>query len=120
MFSIAEATTWSADDTLAQVHARLPGGWKLTERFIPSLLIVVILDAEGIQQWAGNGVDPKLVYLDCLAWLYLRGRQAPHPAWRPREQEVPLARPNRDVAITFQDVPDLDPEEVAAVYKTSR
>lgn len=118
MFSIAEATTWSADDTLAQVSAKIPSGWKFVERFHSNSLTAAVLDSEGVELWSGSGVDPKLVYLDCLGWLHLRDRSAAHPAWRPRAQEVSLSRPNRDVV--YPDVPDLDPEEIAAVYRTSR
>lgn len=111
-------TTWSADDALAQVRVSLPEGWKLVESSTPGQLSAIVLDADGVQQWTASGVDPKLVYLACLGWLHLRHRSLSHPAWRPRQTEVPLARPNRDTL--FPDVPDLDPEEIASVYKTPR
>lgn len=117
MFSLAEATTWSADDVLAKIRTLLNQEWKLSTEINNLVFEVVLENQDGIRQWSASGADSKLLYLDLLGWLWLRGYKPKSQAWIPRDSMV-LRRPERSTS--YPDVPDLDPDEIAAVYKKSR
>lgn len=118
MFTLAETTTWTADDVLLKIQEVLPEGWALKERFSGYRYYADLFDQGGSNVWSGEQSDPRVLFLDCLGWLSLRGHKTKNPAWRARSSEVPLHRP--PVSVATPDPPDLDPEEIAAVYKTSR
>lgn len=122
MFSLEETLTWTADDVFERLRTRgvLPPGWTVKRTVEGGWHRVVLLDAEGGQQWLGENADPKLVGLDALGWLRVRQHQVKQPVWRPRESEVPLHRPPDPLVSAAPDPPDVDPDEVAAVYKPSR
>jgi len=120
MFSLEETLTWTADDVFVRIRLVLPPGWKLEYALEEGWHYLKVLDAEGVQQWAGEHVDPKLAGLDALGWLKLRDYQVKNPAWQPREHEVPHYRPSGVVVSSQPDPADLDPKEIDAVYRTSR
>lgn len=118
MFTLAETTTWTAEDTLMKVREALPDGWTIRERFSGSKYYADLFDQDGATMWSGEQEDPRLLFLDCLGWLSVRGYKTKNPVWKARDTEVPLHRPA--ISTSIPDPPDLDPDEVAAVYKTSR
>lgn len=118
MFTLAEVTLWDVEETLRRLTAALPPGWKLTVRVESGYSVAEVCDAEGERRWLGSNPDPKLLYLEGLGWLMVRDHKPTHPAWRPREREVVLRVPNP--LSNESDPPDLDPEEVAAVYRAKR
>lgn len=119
MFTLTEASAWSEADTLIKVLEALPVGWSFREKAVDSTFYASVIDASGAQLWSGEQRDRKLLFLDCLGWLRVRDHKTKNPIWKVRESEVPLHRPAIHPSPT-PDPPDLDPDEVAAVYKTSR
>jgi hypothetical protein len=120
MFSLEETLTWTSDEVHERLRSVLPAGWSLERTTEAGWHRVTLLDPAGIQQWTGEHPDPKFVGLDALGWLRLRNHQVKHPAWKPRETEVPLYRDPVLVSAPVPDPPDLDPSEVEAVYRTTR
>ena len=111
-FTLAEAQTWSANDALIYLRQNVPEGWSV---LVHGDVMVEILDSEGSSQWAQSGVDPKMVYLDAIGWLRVRSHTVKAPRWRPRVSDVELHRPARESR--YPDPPDLDPTEIAELYK---
>jgi hypothetical protein len=120
LFALEEAGSWTADDVFERLGLVLPSGWRCEKTAEGEWHRIALLDAEGVQQWSGEHVDLRLLGLDALGWLRLRGHQVRNPAWRPRVEEVPLQRPPMPLISVASDPADLDPDEVGAVYKTSR
>lgn len=119
MFSLFEASTWTTDEVLAQIKAHGPKDWATAIRYDGNQSSLQLLDADQNEVWAGFGPDLKVLGLDCLGWLLLRSHTTRNPAWAPRTSEVPLYQPVKDSAAVFE-VPDLDPDQVAAVYKAKK
>lgn len=118
MFSAAEVAFWGPEEALHELKERLPLGWRLTLRMEDRYSVAELYDDSGSRVWVGSHADPKALYLEGALWLETRDHKTQHPAWKPREQEVTLRSPNphsREL-----DRPDLDPAEVAAVYKNRR
>ncbi len=117
MFTIEETTTWTSEDVLARIRMELPKSWSIRHVCENGWHRAELLDGEGKAQWAGEHADPKILFLDALGWMTFEGRETKHPAWKRRDQEVPLYRPTLDaVSSPAPDPPDVDPDEVAAVY----
>jgi hypothetical protein len=116
VFSLADASVWSADDVILKIQEILPTGWDFSQVLDYSGYHVTVKDGSGAV-WDNSGPDAKTLFLACLSWLHLRGKQTVNPAWKPRTSEVSLYRPS----VSSGSVPlDLDPDEVESVYKTSR
>ena len=119
MFTLTEAAAWSVDETLLKVMEDMPVGWRFHDRTVGNTFYAWVTDDSGAQVWSGEQQDRKLLLLDCLGWLRIRGHQTSNPMWRARASEVPLHRPSIAPS-PVPDPPDLDPDEISAVYKTSR
>jgi len=117
MFSIEEATAWTADEAVARLRQVIPTAWAFDWTTTEDGWHVMSLKDGEDELWSGEHADPKILALDALGWLRLRNHKLDHPVWKPREREVPLYRP--PVAETIPDPPDLDPKEVDAVYRSS-
>lgn len=120
MFSIEETTTWTADDVLSRIRLVLPKGWTFDHSVTEGWYRATLSDVEGVQQWGGEQPDQKILFLDALGWLAVRKHEVKHPAWKPREHEVPFYQPTSPRVSPDPDPADTDPDEVAAVYKTTR
>jgi len=119
-WTAGEATTWTAEDVVVRIRKSLPAGWAFSSKCEAGWWQASLVDAEGVGMWAGEHPDPKVLYLDALGWLTVRDQPVQHPVWKPRTGEVPLHRPEPTVMPSVADPADLDPDEVAAVYKTTR
>ena len=119
MFTLTEAAAWSEAETLMKVMESLPVGWRIQEKVAGNSFSASVTDPSGAQVWSGEQQDRKLLFLDCLGWLRVKDHRAKNPMWRARDNEVPLYRPSVSPS-PVPDPPDLDPNEVASVYKTSR
>jgi hypothetical protein len=111
-FTLAEAQTWSADDALLYLKQNVPDGWAIS---VYGAVVVELRDSEGSIQCTHVGVDPKMVFLDTIGWLRVREHTVKAPRWRPRSSDVGLHRPPRESR--YPDPPDLDPTEIAELYK---
>lgn len=120
MFSLEETLTWTVDDVFARIRSVLPAGWVIERSVVEGWHHVVLRAGDGVEQWSAEHADAKIVGLDSLVWLRLRSHQVRHPVWKPREAEVPLHQAPGAVISSEPDPEDLDPSEVAAVYRTSR
>lgn len=119
MFSIEEATAWTAEEALNRLEQVIPTSWVLDfSEDEDGWFQASLTDGEGQVQWSGEHADPKLLALDALGWFRLRTHQTQSPVWKPREHEVSLHRP--PVSETTPDPPDLDPDEVEAVYNSKK
>lgn len=118
MFTLSEVGFWSVEETLQHLKSALPLGWKLMLRVESGYSVAELYGEKGDRCWVSSSPDPKLLYLEGLGWLMVRNHKPSHPAWRPREHEVELRVPNPPS--DEPDPPDLDPSEVAAVYKAKR
>lgn len=118
MFTLSEAASWSEDETLMRVIGALPVGWSCRESAANNTFYASVTDAAGVQVWGGEQHDRKLLFLDCLGWLSIKDHKTKNPMWRVRDTEVPLYRPSIAPS-PVPDPPDLDPTEVAAVYRGS-
>jgi hypothetical protein len=76
------------------------------------------VDENNQVQWSDSYLDLKILFLNALGWLQVRDHQITHPAWKPRDREVPLYRP--PIRDDNPDPPDLDPNEVALVYNSTK
>jgi len=124
VFTPEEASTWTTKDVLVQIKAYLPSGWgfEYTHDLPSGWYSAYLRDGEpdSPKPWSGEHLDPKILFLDALGWLAVRGQKVKHPVWS-RKGEVPLYHPTPiPVVSTAPDPADLDPDEVEAVYKTSR
>lgn len=119
MFTLAETALWSEDETLMRVMDSLPVGWLFHESRVGTTFHASVTDAAGAQAWSGEQNDRKLLFLDCLGWLRVKDHKTKNPMWRGRDVEVALYRPSIAPS-PIPDPPDLDPDEIASVYKTSR
>lgn len=116
LFALEETTLWTHEDALFRLRESIPSHWVLQTSYMDQWHRASILDVDGNVQWVGEHSDPKLLYLDALGWLSTRERKVQHPAWKPREQEVPLYRETPLVVSSDPDPEDLDPVAVASVY----
>lgn len=119
MFSIEEIMTWTAEEAVARLRVVIPTTWTFEYSVdADGWHQISLLDEKKEVQWVGERVDLKLLALDALGWLRVRGHQTQNPIWKPREREVPLFRPQ--IQETTPDPPDLDPDEVSAVYRDKK
>ena len=118
MFTAADVVFWGPEEALHEFKQRLPLGWTLTLRVESRCAVAELQDEQGVQVWASSHPDPKLLYLEGLGWLMTRDHKPRHPVWRPRDRDVALRVPNP--ASSFSVPPDLDPDEIAAVYRNRR
>jgi len=118
MFTLAELALWDADETFQQLTAALPLGWKISAWEDSGYLVAELHDDKGESCWCKASPDAKLLFLDGLGWLMTRNHKTTNPVWRPRARERELRVPNPISDVP--DPPDLDPVEVAAVYRARR
>jgi hypothetical protein len=114
LFSLEETYTWTAEDALDRLKKSVPEGWRVVHRVDAGWHRITLVNDEGEEQWVREQADAKILFLDALGWLRVKYHKTTHPAWRPRDQEVPLCRP--PVGVSAPDPADLDPDEVASVY----
>lgn len=118
MFTLAELAHCDADEIFQHLTSALPVGWTISVRDDSGYVVGELHDDKGARQWCNASLDPKTLFLDGLGWLVGRDHKTVHPVWRPREREVEFRVPN---PISDQpERPDLDPDEVDAVYRAKR
>jgi hypothetical protein len=116
MFSIEEAMAWTAEEAVLQLKQAIPSLWKLKcSTDADGWFQITLLDEKEQVLWSGEHVDLKILALDVLGWFCIRDYQIQNPVWTPRKKEVPLYRP--PVSEKAPDPPDLDPDEIDAVYR---
>ena len=118
-YSLEEMSAWTPDEALTKIKGHLPAGWDFKYWSDGNWLHASLTDDEGVSKWRDQHGDPKLLFLNLLGWLLLRGQHAEHPAWQRRAGEV---NPNERAAPqpTTHSEPepeDLDPSEVAKFHK---
>lgn len=118
MFTAADITLWGPEEALHELKESLPLGWKLFLRTEEQYAVAELYDGDDNRVWIGSNFDRKILCLDALGWLMTRNHKPRHPAWKPREHEVTLRVPNQPSL--GPDPLDLDPAEVAAVYRNRR
>lgn len=118
MFTAAEIALWGPEEAFQELKESLPLGWKLLLRMEDRYAVAELHDETANRVWVGSNSDLKILCLDGLGWLMTRNHKPEHPAWKPREHEITLRVPNQQSR--DPDPPDLDPAEIAAVYRNRR
>jgi len=121
MYELEEMSAWTPDEVLVKIRENIPSGWGFhygisTE---DNWVYAIVKDSEGVELFSETQGDPKILFLDLLGWLMLRGQKAQHPAWQRRSGEVnPNKRETRQPKSSTEPEPaDLDPVEVAEFFK---
>lgn len=115
MIDFVEITTWTAQEALNGLQSALPAGWSLDRGTAAEHVWLNLLDASGEVVYGGRHYDDRLLYIDAYYWLAFRNRPSNEQSiWKPRKTEltsrvVPSSRQS-------EDLPDLDPVEITAVY----
>lgn len=124
MYDVEEMATWTPDEVLAKIRDQLPKGWEL-ECGVgeDNWVFATVKDGEGGDQWNETHVDPKLLFLDLLGWLMLRGAKVEHPAWHRSGEVDPNKqfRGKRQPKVAREPDPDdLDPAAVAEFHRRQK
>ena len=121
MYDLEEMSSWTPDEVLVKIREQLPKDWELecgaTE---DGWIFATIKDGEGQEQWNDIHADAKLLFLDLLGWLMLRGEKVAHPAWRRTGEVDPNKRfqgKRQPTAVPDPDPDDLDPASVAEFHR---
>lgn len=118
-----DAHTWDDERTKAEIAALLPDDWEFlfgwdNEGYWKAAFV----DGGGTIVWDDAVPAANILLRNAYAWLALRSsprRQG--PAWV-RRRELTLAQVNADALrkARVPDPPDVDPQEVEAVYQAKR
>jgi hypothetical protein len=122
MFSLQEMTAWTPGEIEAAVHTALPPGWRFSFELVESFYWASYTDADEKVVWARENPDLRIVLLDAYGWLWARKNEASRPFWRPRHFETPPPKPGpmSHPGIPVPDPADLDPDEIAVVYRSGQ
>lgn len=125
MTTLEEVSTWSLDEIRAGIASKLPEGWVFEEKARPGGAVgvrIYRLSPEGtpVVEWQDIHIDSKYLLLGAFGFLWLRNiPRNPDSPWIRRSNPTREAMTRRVNAFhcTTPDPPDVDPEEVQAVYK---
>lgn len=119
---LEDLTLLSTEEVEVILRAHLDPSWTFSIHLVRPINVwaCVVYDDEKRVQWYHEHADRRLLLFDLYGWLLQRrGYEAAHPVWQRRgEVQIP-ARYGRlayQGDIQLPDAPDLDPDEVAAVY----
>ena len=128
MTTLEEVTAWSLDEIRAGIALRLPEGWSFEEKAHPegtlrAWIFSTSPDGTPVVEWQDTHIDPKFLLLGAFGFLWLRGNR-PHPdsPWIRRHNPTreAMTRQVNTLRCAVPDPPDVDPEEVLAVYRNAK
>ena len=117
---LEELTAWSNTNIAHETSASLPPGWRFGYGLDRAAgWWAKITNAEGDVQWEKSYMlDERLVLFAAYGWLQYRDCKPQHPVWarrgerRAAPKQGKLTLPGTEVP----EAPDLDPDEIQAVY----
>jgi len=121
-------TAWDSLDIQMELKKLLPEGWAFEHLYGADCfwraLVVDLTDKEKpLVRWEGDNLDERMLLFDAYGWLWMRKyppEKRQRSPWRPRRSELTKEAVTQQVS-TGQKVPpdpeDLDPKEVASIYK---
>lgn len=121
MHSPQEMARWSNEEVLAEVKRLLPEGHIITCGFDKEseFWFATVRDATNKVVWEDFRADLKFALLNAYGWRVLSQRTPQeHSPWV-RRRDLTNATVARKAA-GIEDPADLDPDEVASVYKNSQ
>ena len=115
-----ELRRWTKEVIYAQIEQSLPEGWTFDLAASEHCFRARVKDSQGLVIWENTSFDIRLLLLDTYGWLWLRDKKPSSEVWTRRREVRPAEIPVGPVTlsgITLPDPEDLDPKEIAAVYK---
>jgi len=122
MLSPGDVTDCTDVEILEEVQSSLPEGWVCDYRMVDGWFKFSLFEGEKLR-WEETNPDPRYLLLNAFGWLLSRGYKSTHPAWSPRTHEVDPnktrihPRTAKQPTISVPDPEDLDPNEIASVYR---
>ena len=121
-----DASTWDADRLRQEIAIRLSAGWEFTvtptedqKQWFSS-----VIDDQQQEVWSSIALTTQLVLLNLLGWLETRHSKLPESSpWVRKRGDLNPQRVHELVyskTYVSEEVPDLDPVEIEAVYSNSR
>jgi len=117
-----DAASWVEERIQEELEGQLPPGWSVTLTKDPATLMwwVTVFEGED-ERWKGDAAAPNTVLLHALGWAMTRLSKSDEAGpWAPRRREITKDRLHElayRVSSPDPEPEDVDPEEVASVYK---
>ena len=128
MPTIEEMTAWSPRDIQVELKKLLPEGWVFEhivsrDGFFRALVVDVSDQKKPLVQWEGDNLDERLLLFDAYGWLWMKKHppeKRQRTPWKTRKSELTRKAVTQRVTLGKDPAPDpedLDPNEVASIYK---
>lgn len=123
MPSPEEMAAWTFDDVRLEIRNLLPDGWSLLELLHPDGYVVVRLNRiddhlNSVTEFEVENADHRLALLDAYGRLWLKARAPVDASPWVRRRELSREAVTRKVNFgSTSDPEDLDPQEIASVYR---
>jgi hypothetical protein len=121
-----EASTWDETRLRLEITLRLTVGWRflVTPSEDQTHWVSSIFDDQEVELWSSQGLTLQVALLNLLGWLEIQANPLSDTSpWVRRRGELNPQRVHEIVSQRFpvqEEVPDLDPAEIAAVYSNAR
>ena len=121
-----DVSTWDSDRLQQEIVIRLPSGceFKLVPTEDQKQWVVSVIDDQLVEVWSSVALTTQLALLNLLGWLETRNSKLSDSSpWVRRRGELNPQRVHELVyskTYVTEEVPDLDPTEVEAVYKSHK
>lgn len=121
-----DVSTWDSDRLQQEIAIRLPSGceFKLVPTEDQKQWVVSVIDDQLVEVWSSVAITPQLTLLNLLGWLETRNSKLSDSSpWVRRRGDLNPQRVHELVyskTYVTEEVPDLDPTEVEAVYKSHK
>jgi hypothetical protein len=117
MASLQEMSAWSAEEAYREVMASMPDGWSFSITRQEGPWVGLFLDTDGGQVWRSEpSADPRIVLIESYVWIHIGRSEPSDPRWA-RRPDRPAAPP-MGFKSNVPDPDDLNPEEIAGLYKS--
>jgi hypothetical protein len=121
-----DASTWDADRLQQEIVLRLPDGCEF--RIAPTedqkQWVASVIDDQQVEVWSSVALTNQLALLNLLGWLEVRNSKPSNSSpWVRRQGDLNPTRVHELVYSKMyveEEIPDLDPAEVEAVYKSHK
>jgi hypothetical protein len=121
-----DSSTWGADRLQQEITLRLPAGcdFKIVPTEDQKQWVVSVIDDQQVEVWSSVSLTTQLALLNLLGWLETRNSKLSESSpWVRRRGDLNPQRVHELVyskTYVTEEVPDLDPAEVEAVYKSHK
>ena len=121
-----DTSTWDANRLQQEIAIRLPAGseFKVAPTEDQKQWVASVIDDQQVEIWSGVAITTQLALLNLLGWLETRNSKLSDSSpWVRRRGDLNPQRVHELVyskTYVTEEVPDLDPAEVEAVYKAHK